>query len=119
MKDKNGVELAKGDPVLLTIRTPIEHPAEIVIFKEQHDREYYIIKDGEEKEELTCDIEYYPITTEGKEVATFDSGATQTKFHREKKFLATNVKPKDLIKMDSGTFSGYKKTLFDEIVALL
>lgn len=119
MRDKNGIELVKGDPILLTIKTPIDHPAQIVIFKEQHDREYYVTKDGEEKAELTCDIEYYPITDEGKEVATFDSGATQTTLHREKKFKATNVKPKDLIKMNSGTLRGYQKTLFDQIVALL
>jgi len=32
MKDNQGTELVRGDLVLLTIDTPVEHPAQLIIY---------------------------------------------------------------------------------------
>ena len=119
MKDKNGIELVKGDLVFLTIDTPVEYPSQLVIFKEQVERTYEVTEDGEARTKLVCDIYYYPITPIGLEVATYDSGATTATLHREKEYKATNVEPKHLIKGTPSTLRGYKKELYDDIVALL
>lgn len=119
MKDKNGIELVEGDAVILSIDTPIERPSQKVIFKSQVERTIRVMEDGTEVTKKVCDIFYYPITDEGLEVAKFDAGHTQTALHREREFKATNIKPRHLIKMNSGTLRGYTKTLYDSIVALL
>lgn len=119
MKDSANIELIEGDLVLLTIDTPIEHPAELIIFIENEEYVYDVTEDGEEKTITTNKVKYYPINKEGLQVAKFDAGVTQTDFHRQKKFIVTNICSKNLLKLDSNTLTGYNKTLFDSIVALL
>lgn len=119
MKDKNGIELVKGDLVILSIDNPIDHPAQKVIFKNQIERVISITEDGQERTKKICDINYYPISDKGLEVAKFDAGQSQAIMHREKEYKATNIKPRHLIKLNAGTLRGYEKTLYDSIVALL
>jgi hypothetical protein len=119
MKDKNGIDLVEGDLVILSIDTPIDHPAQKVVFKNQVERTISISQDGEERTKKVCDINYYPISDEGLEVVKKDAGQTQALLHREEEYKATNIKPRHLIKLNTGTLRGYEKTLYDSIVALL
>ena len=125
MKDKEGTELAAGDLIMLIIDTPVEHPAELVIFLENEEYTYKLVdvdpETGEstERTETTNKIKYYPISDDGLEVAKHDAGQTQTKFHRQQKYIVTEMKSRHLLKMDSNNLSGYEKTLHDSIVALI
>lgn len=120
MKDKNNVELVRGDLVLVTFDTPVISPTELVMYLEIETR---VIKvnptNGQETTKTTRTLKYYPLTDEGLEVAKTDAGVSQVKFHREKKFTITNVESKHLLKLPSSSVREYKKTLYDQIVALL
>lgn len=119
MKDSNNIELVEGDLVVLTIDTPVEHPTELVIFLNIEEYVFNITEDGEERTEITKILHYYPLTKEGLQVANYDAGVSQSTFHRQKKFTASNICSKNLLKVSGDTLHGYTKTLFDEILALL
>jgi len=119
MKDSNNIELVRGDLVMLTIDTPIHHPAELVIFLDIEEYVFKVTEDGEERTETTKTLHYYPLTKEGLEVANYDAGVEQLKFHRQQKYTASNICPVHLLKVDGAKLNGYAKTVFDEISALL
>ena len=121
MKDEKGIELVEGDLVMLTIDTPVEHPAELIIFLEN--KEYTFDVSGEdpltgeytERTETTNTVKYYPITEEGLQVAKYDNGTEQLGMHRQQEYTVDNIKPKHLLKVDDFTLRGYDKTIYDDI----
>lgn len=122
MKDSKGVDLVEGDLILITIDTPVHHPAELIIYISNE--ENIIVTDTNEDgiedgrtTTITNTIKYYPLTPQGLEVAIFDNGGTQAAIHREQKFTVTNIEPRHVLKMDANKLSGYAKTLYDSISA--
>lgn len=119
MKDRNKEELVRGDLIMFTIDTPVEHTAELVIYIQNHERVYDVEEDGEAKTVTTNTIQYYPLSKEGVEVATHDSGATTTKMHRQQKYEVTQMEPRHLLKFDDNTLRGQNKVYYDAIKALM
>lgn len=124
MKDSEGTDLVRGDLVMLTIDTPVEHPAELIIFLENDVLTYMVDVDDDDiidqQKEVTINtVLYYPISDEGLEVANYDAGTVMTAMHRQQEFKVTNVDPKHLLKFSDKGLRGYSKTLYDSIQALL
>ena len=124
MKDNQGTELVRGDLVLLTIDTPVEHPAQLIIYLDNKVLTYMV--DYTDDNEVDCQkavtintVHYYPISEEGLEVANYDAGVVVEHMHRQKEFEVTNVDCKHLLKFDSAGLRGYSKTLYDSIQDLI
>ena len=119
MKDSSGQELERGDLMMITIDTPLEHPAELVIYLSHKEIVYKVTEDEVELTKTINTIKYYPISEHGLEVAKTDAGIDIKKFHREKGYEVTNMEPRHLLKFNPGKLRGYSKALYDEIAALL
>lgn len=119
MKNINNEEILRGDLVIITIQTPIHHTAEIVIYLNNHERVYDVEEDGEPKSVTTNTVVYYPLTSEGLEVATHDSGTVSSTFHRQKEFQITHIKPQHVAPLESDLLTGTNKTYYDAIQLLL
>ena len=122
MKDSKGTELVEGDLIMISIDTPIAHPAELIIYISNEENITVIDSDEDgiedsRREVVTNTIRYYPLSDLGLEVATFDNGGTQNLLHREQKYTVTNIEPRHVLKMNPNTLSGYAKTLYDNISA--
>jgi len=119
MKDSLGQELTRGDLMMITIDTPVEHPAQLVIYLSHKEIVYAVTEDGVESTKTINTIKYYPLSEEGLEVAKHDAGVVVRNFHRTKGFEVTNMEPRHLRKFDPGSLVGYTKTLYNSIIALL
>lgn len=125
MKDRKGTELVRGDLIMYIVDTPVEHPTELVIFLENEEYTYKVTDvnaltgTSTERTETTNKVKYYPLTDLGLEVAKYDAGQTQTGLHRQQKYIITNTKSDNVLKVSSDKLSGYTKTLYTAIAALL
>jgi hypothetical protein len=119
MKDRNGLDIVRGDLIMIIIDTPIHKPSELVIYLDNEDYVYKVTEDGEEKSKETKHVIYYPLSDEGLEVANYDNGSASSLIHREKKFKITNINSDNIIKADSSNLRGYAKTLYDSIIVLV
>ena len=119
MKDSLGQDLTRGDLMMITIDTPVEHPAELVIYLSHKEIVYDVTEDGVESTKTINTIKYYPISEGGLEVAKTDSGIVLNSFHRVKGYEVTNMEPRHLRKFNPGSLSGYTKSLYDSIKALV
>ena len=119
MKDSLGQELERGDVILITIDTPVEHPAQLVIYLSNKEIVYDVTEDGVESTKTINTIKYYPLSEEGLEVAKHDAGVVVRNFHRTKGFEVTNMEPRHLRKFNPGSLMGYVKSIYDSITALL
>ena len=115
MKDSTGIELTRGDLVMITIDTPVERPADLIIYLSFEEYVHTITDDGQERTETTTTVHYYPLLKEGVEVAKYDNGVSQSLAHREQKYTIKNIESRHLLKMDPLTLRGYSKTLYDQI----
>ena len=119
MRDSLGTDLTRGDLMMITIDTPVEHPAQLVIYLSHKEIVYDVTEDGVESTKTINTIKYYPISEEGLEVAKHDAGVVVAKFHRTKGFEVTNMEPRHLLKFNAGSLRGYSKALYDSIIALI
>lgn len=119
MKDKNNIELVRGDIVMVIIDTPVEKPTELVVYLEMEEETTGYDSNDNAQTKTTRNLKYYPITDEGLEVAKYDADATLPKLYRTEKFIYTNIESRHLLKMPTSSVRGYKKELYDSIVALL
>ena len=107
-----------GDLLMLTIDTPVEHPAQLIVFKSIKTESYTVPATEEtEAQELSINtLTYYPLTELGLEVAKSDNGNSPSTFHRETKFTVSNVHQRNLLEMNISFLRGYSKTLYEDIL---
>jgi hypothetical protein len=118
MKDSIGQDLERGDLLMITIDTPLEHPAELIIYLSHKEIVYKVTEDGVESTKTINTIRYYPISEEGLEVAKHDAGISVRKFYRTKGYEVTNMEPRHLRKFNK-RFRGHAKDLYESIINLL
>ena len=119
MKDSKGVELVRGDLIMITIDTPVEHPAELVMFLEIESLVYDVTVDGIEQSRTTDTLHYYPISKLGLEVAKYDNNNVTDLIYRTSKYTASNIESRHMLKLVPTVLRGYNKVLYTELLAEL
>ena len=116
MKDSTGIDLVRGDLIMITIDTPVERTAEIVMYLDIETLTYNVTVDGTEQTRTTDTLHYYPLTDLGLEVARYDNDNIVDTIYRSKKYTTSNIESKNMLKMDTNTLRGYNKVLYNSLL---